>query len=636
MTVVVMAFNFASAKSTAADALEYERDVLPILNSHCLQCHGGLHRKGELDLRTINATLAGGKSGKVIIPDNSDASLLWKKIASDEMPKSPIKVSAEHKEIIRRWIEKGAKSLPPSSGLAVSANPQSAQEMARLIDKEIERRLAAAKIPASRQTNDGEFQRRVWLDVIGRIPPRAEATAFLDDTLPDKRARLIDHLLASPEFGQYWARLWRDRVAVPIGDGEDLKGQYTVKFHKWLANELNNHRPWDYLVSAMITAEGEDAPVAFIRQCMDDGQPRAGKLAASTARRFLGVQLQCAECHDHPYANWTQADYWGLAAFFSRTAKVEPNPKKGENRKGIHDTEAGPPKTRFGLLPLERKEGGAVVIPDDAGPAAGESVAAKLLGAETIALDPHVPTRPELAKWVTSPKNAMFARATVNRLWWQLFGRGLIEPVDSLDPENPATHPELLDALAGELVASKFDIKHLLRSMLLSRAYQRAHVELTENERDHFLYSHATCKTIAPEAFWECLVAAAGSDPANGEVSGASQTVLGSRNNFLRLFDTDEMDGVPGDYTQGIPQVLTLLNDPAMHKPNRLVEQIVREKGEPDEIITRLFVAVLSRRPSNDELQLARTFVAERSGKTEAYQAVWWALVNSPEFAVTP
>jgi hypothetical protein len=385
----------------------------------------------------------------------------------------------------------------------------------------------------------------------------------------------------------------------------------------------------------MIAAEGEDPPIAFIRQCMDDGQPRAGKLAASVARRFLGIQLQCAECHDHPFATWTQDEFWGLAAFFSRTAKVEHNPKKGENRKGIYDTEEGPRRTRFGLLPLERKDGGAVVIPEDAGPAAGEVVAAKFLGGDTVQLDPKSPPRPLLAQWITSPQNAQFARASVNRLWHQVFGRGLVEPVDSLDAENPPTHPELLDALAGEFVAAKFDVKHLLRGMLLSRAYQRSHAAMPENKDDKTLYSHATCKAVSPESFWECLVIASGSKP-DGALSGASGTTLGSRHNFLKLFDTDEMDGAPGDYTQGIPQVLTLLNDPAMHKPNRQVEQAVREKGEPDEIVTRLYVAVLSRPPRDEELAVVGEFVTERNGTMEAYQAVWWALVNSPEFAVVP
>jgi hypothetical protein len=172
--------------------------------------------------------------------------------------------------------------------------------------------------------------------------------------------------------------------------------------------------------------------------------------------------------------------------------------------------------------------------------------------------------------------------------------------------------------------------------MLLSRAYQRSHVALVENEEDKTLYSHATCKVLAPEAFWECLVLSSGGDPDKGAISGASQTTLGSRGNFLKLFDTDEMDGAPSDYTQGIPQVLTLLNDSAMHKPNRLVEQVVREKGEPDEIVTRLYIAVLSRRPREEELNVAREFISERKGTMEAFQAVWWALVNSPEFAVVP
>jgi hypothetical protein len=653
----------------AAEPLTFERDVLPILNSHCLQCHGGLHRKGELDLRTALAALHGGTSGRVVVAGDPNASLLWKKIAADEMPKSPIKVSAEQKEIIRRWIADGAKSLQRTGELAVPEKPRSADEIAKLVDDEVDRRLAEAKIPASPMADDGEFQRRVWLDVIGRIPTRAEAAAFLSGAgvaelaarrepsgdsktgdgetgglAPyryDKRAKLIDDLLARPEFGRYWARLWRDRVAVPIGAGEDLKGSYTTNFEKWLAEELNKNRPWDELVRAMITAEGEDPPIAFVRQCMDDGQPRAGRLASSAARRFLGIQLQCAECHDHPFANWKQADYWGLAAFFSRTAKVEPNPKKGENRKGIHDTTAGPPKTRFGLLPLERKTGGAVVIPADAGPAAGQVVPARLLGADAVTLDDESPTRPVLADWLTSPKNAQFARATVNRLWHQVFGRGLVEPVDSLDPENPPTHPELLDALAGELVASKFDIKHMLRGMLLSRTYQRTHVATSDNEKDETLYSHAAGKVVAPESLFESLVIASGNsiDPKTGSgqiVSGKSKGPLSARLEFLKLFGTAPMDADLNDYTQGVPQVLTLLNDPAMNKPNRLVEQVVGEKGEPDEIVTRLYLAVLSRRPTDDELQTVRPFVSERNGSMEAYQAVWWALVNSPEFAVVP
>jgi hypothetical protein len=314
---------------------------------------------------------------------------------------------------------------------------------------------------------------------------------------------------------------------------------------------------------------------------------------------------------------------------------------KTSNLTGIHDTEKGPPRTRFGLEPLERRESGAVVIPKDAGPRAGTVVPARFPAGMVVQLDDKVPSRPTLADWVTSPHNPLFARATVNRWWWQVFGRGLVNPVDSLDAENPPTHPELFDTLAAELVASKFDLKHLLRALLLSRAYQRSHVAISGNEKDDSLYSHATGKVVAPEVFFECLVIASGNtiDPKNGSGqigAGKSKGPLGSRTEFLKLFGTAPMDAEPGEYTQGIPQMLALLNDPDLHRPNKLVEQAIREGGTPEPIIERLFIGVLSRRPRTDELKLTTEFLSRRKTPAEAYQAIWWALVNSPEFATIP
>jgi hypothetical protein len=213
-------------------------------------------------------------------------------------------------------------------------------------------------------------------------------------------------------------------------------------------------------------------------------------------------------------------------------------------------------------------------------------VPAKFPGGDIVRLDDRVPTRPVLAAWLASPKNPLFARATVNRLWWQLFGRGLVHPVDSLEPENPPTHPELLDALAGELVAAKFDLKHLLQAMLLSRAYQRTHVAAPGNEADETLYCHAGGKVVAPEVLFESLVIASGNaiDPKTGSGqigAGKSKGPLGSRQEFLKLFGTAPMDAEPGEYPHGVPQALALLNDPDLHRPNKLVEQAVREGGTP-------------------------------------------------------
>ncbi len=623
----------------------FERDVLPILSAHCLSCHGGLHQKGKLDLRTLANIHAGGKEGAAIVPGNADKSLLWQRVASDEMPPRPIKVSAEQKAILRRWIQSGAPSAGAAPGLAVPSKKRSAEELAAAIDREIDSRLAAEKIPASPLADDGEFLRRIYLDVHGRIPTRAKAEAFLTNTEPNKRQQLIESLLGDSIYGEYWSRLWRDRVAVPVAAGDGLGSNHTQAFQTWLADGFNKSRPWNELVREMITAEGDSPAVAFIRQCMDDGQPRAGKLAASTAKRFLGVQIQCAECHDHPFTTWKQDDFWGLAAFFSRTARIEKN--KSETRTGIYDTEAGPARTRFGLKPLIRKDGGAVLLPEDAGPRAGKLVAAKFLEGGPVALpeklsDKESPRR-ILADWLTSPKNALFARATVNRLWAQVFGSGLVEPVDSLDAENLPSHPALLNDLAGELVASGYDVKHLLRGMLLSRAYQRTHRTVVGNESDRSLYSHATIKSIKPEAFFDCLIIASGTDFKVGKsslmaVGGRSVKgeSLGSRSEFLKLFKTDEVDGDPTEYTQGIPQVLALLNERSTNVVNKLVDQAMKEKGKDDEIVSRIYIGVLSRRPTSEELSIVRDYLGRQPNDPARFQAVWWALVNSPEFAVIP
>jgi len=625
-----------------ADAPVFERDVLPILSSHCLSCHGGLHQEGKLDLRTLHAIKAGGGQGAAIVPGDVDKSLLWKRVAGDEMPPRPIKVSAEQKAILRRWIESGASAAGPAPPLAVPSKKKTPEELAAFIDGQIDARLAAAKIPASPPADDGEFLRRAHLDIHGRIPPRAAAEAFLTSQETDKRRRLLESLLADPAYGQYWARLWRDRVAVDVvmEIQPTVTSQISQAFHTWLAEGLNAGRPWNELVREMITAEGSHPAVAFLLQSVEDTQPKAKRLAASTARRFLGVQLQCAECHDHPFTSWKQEDFWGIAAFFSRTTLVE------KDKKGIVDTDNGPPATRFGNKPLVRKDGGAVLLPDDAGPRAGQLVAAKFLegGPVTLAAELSANDTPRhvLAAWLTAPDNAWFARATTNRLWAQVFGRGLVEPVDSLDPENLPSHPELLNVLAGELVASGYDFRHLVLGMTLTRAYQRSHRTVPGNEVDTALYSHATIKAVRPEVFYDCLVTASGGDltkdkdriavggkPAKGET-------LATRGDFLKLFKTDDVDGAATEYTQNIPQVLALLNQRMSNAPNALVEQATKEQGTDAEIVSRIYLGVLSRLPTDEDLSIIQDYLAGRPAAPERFQAVWWALVNSPEFAVIP
>jgi hypothetical protein len=619
----------------------FERDVLPILNAHCLSCHGGLHQQGKLDLRTLKSMQAGGEQGAAIVPGSADKSLLWQRVTSDEMPPKPIKVSAQQKAVLRRWIESGAPMAAAAPPVALTSKKRTAEELAAFIDREIDTRLAEAKVPASPPADDGEFLRRVYLDMHGRIPSREVATAFLTSTESNKRQRLVDSLLGDPRYGEYWAGLWRDRVAVDVITCDKRKmitPAQTKAFHVWLAEALNKNRPWNELVREMITAEGESPPVAFIRQSMEDGQPTAKRLAASMSRRFLGVQLQCAECHDHPFTTWTQADFWGMAAFFSRTAFVD------KGKKGIFDTEKGFGSTRYGNKALVRKDGGVVLIPEDAGPRAGQEVAAKFLEGGPVTLSEKFSAtetpRHTLAAWVTAPENVIFARATVNRLWAQVFGRGLVEPVDSLDAANLPSHPALLNSLTGELVASGYDVKHMLLGMTLTRAYQRTHRTVEGNESDTSLYSHATIKAIRPEPFYDCLIVASGSDLKSGnmEVSGSGKgtDTLASRGAFLSLFKTDEVDGDPTTYTQALPQALALLNQPLTNEVNKLVGQAVGEKGDDAEIVSRIYVGVLGRFPATDELSMIQEYLARQPNTPARFQAVWWALINSPEFAVIP
>lgn len=621
----------------------FERDILPILNAHCLSCHGGLHQQGNLDLRTLKSMQAGGEQGAAIVVGNADKSLLWQRVTSDEMPPKPIKVSAQQKAVLRRWIESGAPMAAAAPPVVLTSQKRTAEELAAFIDREIDARLAEAKVPASPPADDGEFLRRVYLDMHGRIPSREVATAFLTSSESNKRQRLVESLLGDPVYGEYWARLWRDRVAVDVVKEGHIKPAQSQAFHVWLAEALNKGRPWNELVREMITAERQAPAVAFIRQSIEDGQPKTKRLAASTARRFLGVQLQCAECHDHPFTTWTQADFWGIAAFFSRTTQIE------KDNNAILDTEMGPKATRFGNKPLVRKEGGAVLFPEDAGPRAGQLVPAKFLEGGPVTLPEQLSEtrtpRHILADWVTSPENVMFAQATANRLWAQVFGRGLVEPVDGLDPQNLPSHPALLNSLAGELVASGYDFKHLLRGMALSRAYQRTHRTVEGNESDASLYSHATIKAIRPEPFYDCLIIASSNDYKGGkldkmEVPGSPTkgelSVLANRGSFLSLFQTDDVDGDPTAYTQALPQALALLNQPMTNNANKFVDQAVREQGDDAEIVSRIYVGVLSRFPTADELSMIQEYLAQQPNTPARFQAVWWALINSPEFAVIP
>lgn len=509
------------------------------------------------------------------------------------------------------------------------------QTPSKRIDAEIARQLQAKKIPASPGADDAEFLRRVYLDLTGQIPPYEKAVEFLDSKDPQRRAKLIDELLASPDFGRHFAGQWSQLIL-----GSEINAGSREQFRTWLADQLNKGVTWDRIVREVLTGEGEpkqNPATVFTLAQTDNNKIQPNLLAATTTRYFLGVQLQCAECHNHPFTGWKQQEFWGIAAFFARVKNVPAN--KNNLAAGITETTAVVDKKENKKTP---EPGGAkITIPGTAGKAAGQIIKAKFLEAEEPAIDAEKSFRPSLAKWVTARDNKFFARAAANRVWAQLFGRGLVNPVDDMHADNEATHPELLRFLAEEFKASGCDMKHLMRCVCNSETYQRSSRTVAGNKDDRDAFSHMASKVMSPETLYSALTRALGVkdlDVSTGKtattgIGGAAKAgATNKRDRFLAFFKTQDADTVATDFTHGIPQALNLMNDPQFNRGGPVVDQIVKEKLSGEQAVERLFLTVLSRRPTQVESQRLVRFVAAQQEHARGYAGVLWILVNTPEF----
>ena len=528
--------------------------------------------------------------------------------------------------------------------------PRKVAPVIAAIDGEIDGRLTAARVPASPPADDAEFLRRACLDLTGRIPTWDRAAAFLDGRDPDKRARLIDELLASPDFGRHVAEVWKPLLA----PSDPAAGKYLPdRFSPWLAQELNRNVGWHKVAAALVghTGDVKDRPSSeFLMRHGEGNQPKADRLAAGVGTAFLGVQVQCAECHDHPFAPWTQDDFWGIAAFFG---KVRNTGIKGAPFVLTEDPDPKPLDVKNGGVERPAwKSGGAIVIPGTGGnKGAGRVVPAKVLGGRPETLDDAGPFRPAFVEWLTARDNPYFARAFVNRTWAQLFGRGLVHPVDNMHENNPASHPALLEALAREFVESEFDIKHLFRCVCASRAYQRSSRPMPGNEADAVLLSKMAVKPISPEALYDSVsvvftpiksFAPAGKPAGTKPDAGKPMKPAGDkpaagpgdpRDAFVRHF-RGQGGADPGELAHGIPQFLRRMNGELFNAPAPIVGRLVAEGAPPDRAVETLFLAALARRPTPEEQALMAKYVAGRPTAADGYTGVLWVLLNSGEFVL--
>ncbi|MBN9119500.1 MAG: DUF1553 domain-containing protein [Planctomycetes bacterium] len=488
--------------------------------------------------------------------------------------------------------------------------------LAKVIDAEVNRKLAGAKVPASDRCTDEEFLRRAYLDITGVIPPADKARAFLDDRSGDKRAKLVDELLADEHFGRRMADIWTAKLFP-----KDSANRFVLKepFYKWFEGQFNKNPGWDKIITSLVTATGTVADNPAVTYFLANRS--VDKLTDTTAQHFLGIQLQCAQCHNHPFTSWKQTEYWGMAAFYS---KVKADNPKNAN-KGADNTQIG---VQEGRGPSKGK---------DFFPESAKTVPAKFLGGPDAGLDPNAAYRPALAKWMTGPDNPFFARAMVNRTWALLFGRGFINPVDDMLVENEASHPELLDALAVHVArAGEYDLKYLIKAICLSDAYQRTSKPQPANKDDHKLFSHMQVKVLSPEQLFDSLGQVTGNLKADGKAPkgavGGMKGRVGNREAFVNFFLAGAETANTIDYETGIPQALRLMNSPIANSANS-VRALVGANSKPADALEKIYLATLSRRPTDAEVKDLTAYV-DRVGAGTAYGDILWAVLNSSEFTL--
>ncbi|MCI0700036.1 MAG: DUF1549 and DUF1553 domain-containing protein [Planctomycetia bacterium] len=489
-----------------------------------------------------------------------------------------------------------------------------ASALAKLIDQQIAKKLAEAKITPSAICTDEEFLRRVYLDITGVIPPAEKVRAFLDDKTPDKRAKLIDELLADPNYGRRMADIWTAKLYP-----RDSNTRFVNKepFYKWLEEQFNKNVMWDQFVTSLVTATGtmveNPATVYFVANRAVD------KLTDTTSQHFLGIQLQCAQCHNHPFTDWKQNEYWGMAAFYSKVQTGNPkNPKKADN-------------SQVGVT-----EGNVKTRQKDFFPESAKNIAPKFLGGDSPKFNANEAYRPVLAKWMTSPENPFFARALVNRTWAHLFGRGFVDPVDDMKPENEPSHPELLNALGQHIsTTGGFDLKYLIKAICLTETYQRTSKPNASNKSDKKLFSHMAMKVLSPEQLYDSLAQVTGAGrgvnvrPKGPAAKGGR---VGGREQFVTFFLAGADSTSPIDYEAGIPQALRLMNSPIANNP-AAVRAITGVASKPEECIERIYIVALSRRPTAEEIKNLTAYV-KRVGENTAYSDILWAVLNSSEFTL--
>lgn len=531
---------------------------------------------------------------------------------------------------------------PPASTAAPSPlQPQgsSAETIVVWVDAHISDAWQAAEIQPSPPATDAEWIRRAYLDVVGHIPPVQAVEQFLADNRPDKRRALLETLLDDPDYVSHWTTIWTN-LLIGRANAQEVSREALQRF---LRRSFAENRPWSEIVAELIAAEGDWQQNGAVNFLLAHLNNEAAPATALTSRLFLGMNVQCTQCHDHPHNHWTQHRFWELNSFFQQTA-VE--------RRTRRDPATGRAVVEISLA--TRGVGGPMHFEDRRGVM---SVAYPKFGGIAVDDGPEVNRRRVLAELMLADHDHQLAQAFVNRMWEHFFGYGFTRPVDDMGPHNPPSHPEVLERLAREFVSHGYDVKQLIRWICGSRPYQLSSRATPANAADDPaagtapLFSRMYLKTMSPEQLFDSLLIATRAD----FVAGSSwEAFVETRRRWLQQFvvayQTDENDEAT-TFAGTVPQALMMMNGELTEtalsaRPGTFLHRVVTQPSDETERIRRLSLAALSRYPDPEELAAFRRLLRDQfraataagtnpqDALIEGCRDLFWAFLNSSEFVL--
>jgi hypothetical protein len=482
------------------------------------------------------------------------------------------------------------------------------------IDELVAEKHKKLRLHPSELCSDEEFLRRVSIDLVGQLPTYDEYTAFMADQDPAKRTRKIDELLERKEFTELWVSKWAEWLMMR-SDPNRVSQKAIVLYYQWLVEQIADNRPLDEMVKELLSSTGgtfSNPPTNFYEIERDQL-----KLAENVAQMFMGMRIQCAQCHNHPFDRWTQDDYYNFASFFSQVGR-----KQGEDyREQI----------------IFNRGGGEVRHP-----VTGQNATPVFLGGGKPEIKPGQDRRDVVAEWLASPENPYFARNFANRIWAHFFGIGIVEPVDDVRVSNPASNPELLDTLAQKFTEYNYDFKRLVRDICVSNTYQRTTRRNESNATDDLNFAHQTIRRIKAESMLDIISQVTNTkDKFDGLPLGARATQIAdgrTSSYFLTTFGRATRETACSCEVKMEPtlsQALHLMNGDTVNnkmKQGGVLAELQKQKLEPMQIVERLYAMTLTRQPTEEEKANLAPLFAEGSDINKALEDVYWALLNSREF----